>query len=159
MKLTTKQLRQIIEEEIRKELEEGWWPFGKSKEEEDAERRKQGLADFKKKRASMSPEEKEARLLALSQRKKDIASGAHLKQKMNQPSQPDSGDEMMSDIDAMKRQLDPSYEPPVEEVDPQIAAFLSAKGSEKSDIMRAIPKDLRREFLKKVRMAQKPMPR
>tara|TARA_B100000287_G_scaffold215481_1_gene203255 strand:- start:826 stop:1287 length:462 start_codon:yes stop_codon:yes gene_type:complete len=152
MNVTKERLRQIIEEEIRKELEEGWWPWGKSKEEKAAERRKQKYADFKKSRAAMSPEEKEARLLALSQRKKDIASGDYLKQKMNQP---DAGDEMLDDISDMKRQLDPSY---VEPADPQVAAFLSAKGSEKSDIMKAIPKDQRRDFLKRVRMAQKPKP-
>ena len=150
MNVTKERLRQIIEEEIRKELEEGWWPWGKSKEEKAAERRKQKYADFKKSRAAMSPEEKEARLLALSQRKKDIAAG-----KYNYRDEPDAGDEMLDDISDMKRQLDPSY---VEEADPQVAAFLSAKGSEKSDIMKAIPKDQRRDFLKRVRMAQKPKP-
>ena len=156
MKITKQRLRQIIEEEIRKELEEGWWPFGKSKEEKALERRKQQYAAFKKSREAMSPEEREARFLALSQRKKDIASGDYLKQKMNQPDKPDSGDEMLDDIESMKRQLDPSYAG--EEQDPQVAAFLSAKASEKTDIIRSIPKAQRRDFLKRVRMAQKPKP-
>ena len=119
MQLTTEQLRQIINEEISLMIKEGFFGF-RSKKEKRRDALKDKLAQYKSNRMSPTP-----------------------------PSRPDMGDEMLSDLADMGRQLDPSYQTPEEMEQAEIDRYLSLPKSEKTKYIMSLPKEKRREFMRK----------
>ena len=119
MQLTTEQLRQIIKEELDSMVREGWFGF-KSKKEKKQQALKDKLAQYKANRMSPAAPEKT-----------------------------DQGDEMRQWARDQQRQLDPSYVSPEEEEQAEIDRYLSLPKAEKTKYIMNLPKDKRREFMRK----------